>query len=135
MITYNNAPVQRICDLIYNHLVFLRNLSARAAACVCSRGYVNGSRGWICPHLASPVGCGVAIAAADPATSWDDPASPPLVRRDCCAPPLTPGSGEPLGEDWGPPLAPGSCEALGYAPSVAPGSYEPPSCVPAPAPS
>jgi hypothetical protein len=35
-------------------------------ACVCSRGYVNGSRGCICRRLASTVGCGVAIAAADP---------------------------------------------------------------------
>jgi hypothetical protein len=78
-------------------------MSARVAACVCSRGYVNESRGWICRRLASPVGCGVAIAAADPATLWDDPGSLP---RDCCAPPLTPGNCEPPGDDCGPPLAP-----------------------------
>jgi hypothetical protein len=49
---------------------------------VYSRGYVNRSRGWICRRLASAVGCGVAIAAADPATSWDDSCNPPGDR--CC---------------------------------------------------
>jgi hypothetical protein len=42
-------------------------------------GYVNGLGGWICRHLASPVGCGVATTATDPATSWDDPSSHPLA--------------------------------------------------------
>jgi hypothetical protein len=62
--------------------------------CVCLRGYINGSRGWICWRLASAMACGVTIAAADPATSWDDPGNPP---GDGCAPPLAPGSCDPPG--------------------------------------
>jgi hypothetical protein len=62
----------------------LRRASAR-------EGYVNGSGGWICRRLASPVGCVVATASVDPATSWDDPG--------CEAP----GSYEPLGDYCVPP--------------------------------
>jgi hypothetical protein len=88
-------------------LVFLSSLSARAAACVCSREYVNGSRGWIGRRLPSPVDCGAAIAAADPATSWDDPGSPPLAPSSC----------EPPGDCCAPPLAPSSCEPPGCVPT------------------
>jgi hypothetical protein len=102
MITYNSAPVQTILDLIYHRLGFLSSLVARAAACVWSRGYVNGSGGWICRRLASPVACGVSTAAVDPATSWDEPGCPPLA----------PGSCEPLGDCCAPPLAPGSWRLL-----------------------
>jgi hypothetical protein len=100
----------------------LSSLAARAAACVCSRGYVNGSGGWICRRLASPINCGVATVAVDPATSWDEPGCPPLalgsceLHGDCCALPLAPGSYEPPRDDCGPLLAHGSCEALGCAP-------------------
>jgi hypothetical protein len=99
MITYSSAPVQIILDLIYHPLGFLSSLAAWAAACVCSRGYVNESGGWICRRLASPVGYGVATAAVDPATSWDEPGCPPLAPGsckppgDCCTPLLTPGAG------------------------------------------
>jgi hypothetical protein len=136
MITYNSAPVQTILDLIYHRLGFLSSLVARAAACVWSRGYVNGSGGWICRRLASPVACGVSTAAVDPATSWDEPGCPPLAPGsceplgDCCAPPLAPGSWEAPRDD--PPLASGSWEAPGCAPPVALGNWEPPGCVPAP---
>jgi hypothetical protein len=47
-------------------------------ACVCSRGYINGSGGRICRRLASPVACGVSTAAVDPTTSWDEPGCPSL---------------------------------------------------------
>jgi hypothetical protein len=56
-------------------------MSARAAAYVWSRGYVNWSRGWICRRLASSTdGVAFAVAAVDPATGWDDPA-PQLQLR------------------------------------------------------
>jgi hypothetical protein len=80
----------------------LSSLAVRAAACVCSRGYVNGSGGWICRRLASLVGCGVATAVVDPATSWGEPGCPPLA----------PGSCEPPGDRCAPPLAPGSLSLL-----------------------
>jgi hypothetical protein len=50
------------------------------------RGYINGPRGWICRRLASAAACGVAIAATNHATWWDDPGNPP---GDSCVPPLT----------------------------------------------
>jgi hypothetical protein len=40
--------------------------------CVWSRGYVNGSGGWICGRQASLVACGVSTTAVDPETSWDE---------------------------------------------------------------
>jgi hypothetical protein len=92
-------------------------LRARAAACAWSRGYVNGSGGWICRRLASPVACGVSTAAVVPATSWDKP-------------PLAPGSCEPPGDCCAPLLASGSCEPPGDGPPLAPRSCEAPSCGP-----
>jgi hypothetical protein len=101
----------------HDGLGFLCSFRARAAACVWSRGYVNGSGGWICRRLASPIDCGVSTAAVDPATSWGEPGCPPLAPGsceppgDCCGPPLAPGSCEPPGDCCAPPLTPGSCEA------------------------
>jgi hypothetical protein len=72
----------------------LCSFRARAVACVWSQGYVNGSGGWICRRVASPVACGVSTAAVDPTTSWDETGCPPLAPGcceppgDCCAPPL-----------------------------------------------
>jgi hypothetical protein len=121
-------------------LGFLCSFRARAATCVWSRGYVNGSGGWICRCLASPVASGVSTATVDPATSWDEPGCPPLAPGsceppgDCCAPLLTSGSCEPLGDCCAPPLALGSYELPGDGPPLAPGSCEAPSCGPPVAP-
>jgi hypothetical protein len=62
---------------------FLCSFRARAAACVWSRGYINGLGGWICRRLASLVACGVSTAAVDPATLWDESGCPPLAPSSC----------------------------------------------------
>jgi hypothetical protein len=95
-------------------------MSARAAARVWSRGYVNWSRGWICRPLALAAPGGVAITTADPATWWDDPSNPP---GDVCVP--LPAC-VPVGG------TPDSCDPPGCVPppSYVPVGGAPPSCDP-----